>query len=108
MAQTREIVEGLQAQGEDEGIFYTLDTTPWGGSPAAVGVAAYIWHEATKTRGTDVSATLFPSGSPTIAANIITLAKLVAVTAGVRYRIEIAWGFSGSSFEAIAYLDGEL
>ncbi len=108
-AQIREIIEGLQAQGEAEKVPYRLTTTPWGaGTPSGVVITAWVWKEATQARGADVTTTLFPINSPTLSDGLIVLSFLESVTAGIRYRIEMLFVLSGTTFEAIAFIDGEL
>jgi hypothetical protein len=55
----REVIEGVQRQGEGERVIYTLDISEWGSNPTNVVIKVYDQD------GTDVTSTVIP-GSPTI------------------------------------------
>jgi hypothetical protein len=105
MTASREIKEGLQYQGVDEIIVYTLTTTPWGSSPGTLSVQVY--SIASSGARTDVTATVMPSGSPSAVGDVISLPALKLLTAGVLYRVEVKFTCSGNVFEAYAYIMGE-
>ena len=79
----REVVEDTQFQGVDEEIIYKITTTPWGGTPTSVSAVAK------DSAGVDVSSTVFPAGSISVASDVITLKPLKALTAAKQYRIEV-------------------
>lgn len=85
MASSREIRQGLQYQGEDEEIVYTITTTAWGSSPSAVSVAV----KDERAGFADVTSTVMPTGSPTVAGDVITLPTMKALTRGRTYRVEV-------------------
>jgi len=102
MPTTREGKEGLQVQGVDEEIPYTITTTPWGSSPTNVAVVAK--NEATSA---DVTSTVFPTNSPTVAGDVITLSPLKSLTAGTLYRIEVKFTTGTTIWEAYFRVRGE-
>lgn len=99
----REVMEGLQTQGADEKITYTLDTTNVGGGPAVSAVV--VWKESDST---DVTATTMPAGSHSVSGAVITLKPLTALTAGQVYRVEVKFTSSGNTLEHYfrVYCDG--
>lgn len=105
MTAKREIKEGLQFQGVDETIVYTLTTTPWGSSPGTL--SAKVYSIASSGTRTDVTATVMPSGSPSAVGDVISLPALTALTNGVLYRVEVKFTCSGNVFEPYAYIKGE-
>lgn len=104
MASKREIKEGLQEQGVDERVIYTLTTTPWGSSPSSIEVKAFSVTEDGSPTYTDVTSTLFPTNSPSAVGDVITLSLCRAMTEDVLYRIEIKFTCSGNIFEPYAYI----
>lgn len=96
----REIIESPLYQGISEEIVYTLDTTPWGGSPGNVAVT--LWDEA----NTDVSATHL-TGSAAVNVNAIVTPAVHSLETGKKYRLEIAWEYAGSKLEAFAVINGQ-
>ena len=95
---TRRVVQGQQLQGVAEKIAYTLTTTPWGGTPANVVVAAFDITRADQYE--TVTATVFPTGSASVSGDVITLPLLQALTRRHLYRVEVLWTNSGNTFEA--------
>lgn len=91
----RMIVESPLKQGADEQIYYTLTTTPWGSSPAAVAV---VLKDST---GLDVSSTKL-SGAASVSGDVITLPKVTSLTAGSNYRLEVKFTVSQNVCEAWA------
>jgi len=105
MSSKREIAEGVQEQGEDEEIIYTL-TIPasWGTPTGSPTIKGYSYDVTTGTR-TDVTSTIMPVGTGSIAAQVITLPKVKSLTAGVTYRIEMKFTISeGGVREAFAWI----
>lgn len=105
MTAKREIVEGLQYQGVDETIAYSLTTTPWGSSPSSISVKVYS-IAGTGAR-TDVTSTVMPTGTASTNGDVITLPALTGLTDGTLYRVEVKFTCSGNVFEAYAYVKGE-
>ena len=79
----REVVEGIQIQGEDEAVTYSVTTTNWASSPSGVTVVVKDVDAGTDVTG-DVT-----SGSVSVAGDIITLPEISGLTAGTLYRVEI-------------------
>jgi hypothetical protein len=94
MATNREVVEGYQEQTSTEEIIYSITTTPWGSTPSTVSAAAY--QEGAETL---VTTTVFPTNSPAVAGDVITLSPLKALTKGYTYRIEVKFTSGGNIFE---------
>jgi hypothetical protein len=103
MSNLREIKEGLQYQGADETIVYTLTTTPWGSSPTSPDAKIY---EMANNTATDKTSTLM-TGSATANGDVITLPAISGLTARTRYRVEVKFTVSGNTFEAYAEIRGE-
>lgn len=104
----REINESPVTQGVHERISYTIDTTPWGGSPSAVSVTVYNYSTRSTEDEFNVTDTVMPTNEPTVDEDTITLSPLYSLTAGIRYRITIQWSNAGNTFETYAYIDAEL
>ena len=98
MATSREIAEGIQVQGSDEEIVYTLTTTNWGSSPSSPAVAVFSVVGDTYT---DVTTSVV-TGSASALNDVITLPKISGLTAGTDYRVEVQFTISGNVFEAYA------
>ena len=103
MSNIREIKEGLQYQGEDETLVYTLTTTPWGSTPSATAAKIYAVDGDTLTDKT----TTQMSGATSVLGDVITLPEVTALVAGTLYRVEIVFTCSGNVFEAFAELQAE-
>lgn len=103
----REITDGLQIQGVDEEIIYRLLTSNWGGTPTSPVAAAYKRNVTTQA-WEDVTATVFPTNTPSISGDYIVLSKLQDLEEGAEYRIEVRWVHpNGSLVEAFARMKGE-
>ena len=100
---SREIKEGLQSQGVDEKIAYTLTTTPWGSSPSNEGAAIFSVLNGPFTDVTDTNMT----GDPSVDGDIITLPVIDTLIAGTMYRVEVLFTCSGNVFEAFAYIKAD-
>lgn len=87
----RAVVESPVTQGVDEQIARKITTTPWGSDPTAVSVVV-------KRDGGDVTSTVMPTGSPTVAGDVITLPVLKSLSAGI-YRVEVKFTSGGNVFE---------
>ena len=103
-ATDREAVEKTQYQGVDEEIVDTIDTANWGGTPSSPSVVA---KDVTNALA-DVTSTVLPSGSPSIASDVITLPKLQDLTQDHTYRIELQFTISGNLLEAYFLVIGQL
>ena len=103
MSNIREIKEGLQYQGADETIVYTLTTTPWGSTPSSTAAKIYAVDGDTLTDKTTTQMT----GATSVTGDIITLPTIKSLVAGTLYRVEIVFTCSGNVFEAFAELQAE-
>src|SRR4030042_941921 len=89
-----EVVEGVQEQTSTEEIIYSITTTNWVSTPASVAAVAYREGDETV-----VTSTVFPTNSPTVAGDVITLSPLKSLTRGYTYRIEVKFTSGGNIFE---------
>lgn len=85
----REVVEGVQIQGEDEVVRYSITTTNWASAPADASVVVK------DVAGSDVSDAVL-DGELSVADDIITLPAIGGLTAGGLYRVEVQ--FTAGSF----------
>lgn len=100
---SREVKEGVQLQGKDEIIAYTLTTTPWGSSPASVVVT--LW-DITSATWTDVTSAML-SGAASVQGDVITTPLVTGLTAGNIYRLEVKFATGGNTLEAYAVIQAE-
>jgi len=89
-----EVVEGLQEQSADEEIPYQIDVSNWGSTPTSPSVKAYVVDS-----GLEVTSTVYPTNSPTVSGNVITLSVLKSLSLGVTYRIEVQFNIGSTIFE---------
>ncbi len=101
-ASIREIKESPLEVGIDERPVFSLTTTPWGSSPTSPSVKAYQVDEGAYT---DVTTTVFPTGSASASGDVITLPAMVPQAAGDTYRMEIKFTVTGSVLEAYAVVN---
>lgn len=101
----RQILEGEQEQGVEEEITYTLTfPTSWGVPTGTPTIKGYSVNETTQAM-TDVTSTIFPTGSASIASQVITLPECKAMTEDVLYRVEVKCGTTnGDVKEAYALI----
>lgn len=99
---SREVREGLQLQGEDEQIVYTITTTPWASDPA--NVAVVVKDE--KTSFTNVTETV-TSGSVAVNGDVITTPTIKALKPGHTYRVEVKFSSGGNVYECYFRLRGQ-
>ncbi len=91
---TREIVEGIQYQGEDERVIYTMNTDAVGDGPTS----PVLTVKDELNNYADVTGTV-STGSASAAANIITLPVIHSLTAGKMYRCEVKFDLGGNELE---------
>ena len=97
MSISREFKESPVRQGVDEQVAYTLDTTPWGGTPAGLSVKLYdVTDDDAHVDVTSVNL----SGSASANASTITTPLVTGLALGCKYRLEVLWTNSGNTFEA--------
>jgi len=88
-------------QGENEKIAYSLDTSPWNGSPENVTVTIK------NTAGSDVSATYLEDTDPIVSGDNITSPRVVSLVAGRKYRLIFNWENNGNELEAYVEIIGQ-
>lgn len=93
MSSNRQVVEGLQVQGVDEILIYSITAST---TPTSV-VQVKVFDETQDYQ--DVTATVMPSGSATISVMTITLPALKLLTAGHVYRVEVLYSDGVNTFE---------
>ena len=99
---SRECAEGIQRQGENETITYTITTTNWESSPTSPSMVVK------DSDGTVVTTTAAPSGSITATLDVITLKPITALTIGEKYTVEVQFTCgAGNPFECYFYIDCE-
>jgi len=89
-----EIQEGRLYQGTAERIAYAIDTSNVATSPSSPSATAYDEQDET-----DVTTTVFPTGSPSASGNVITLTLLRELTIGHTYRIEVSFNSGANVYE---------
>ena len=88
------VSEGTQYQNTDEIITWAIDVTNIGSSPTSPVVIV------TDETGTDVTATVMPVNSPSVAGNVITLSPLKSLTAQKAYTVLVRYVLSGNTLES--------
>ena len=97
----REVAEGIQYQGVDEKITYTITTTNWASSPSSVSMVVK------DSEGTDVSDTV-TSGSMSTDGDVITCEAISGLVAGERYKVEVKFtAGSGAPYECYFWIHAE-
>lgn len=96
----REIKEGIQEQGTEEIIVYTLTVPTTWGVPASPSAKIYSYLDSTYT---DTSSTNM-SGSASVNGQVITLPSVTSLVEETLYRVEVKWTSSGNTFEAYAWI----
>jgi len=99
----REVVEGLQTQGEDEEITYTIDSTPWGDAPTSPTVVVKDEQDDFN----DVTVTV-ATGVASANGNIISTPEIHSLTAGKIYRVEVLFTLAGNAVEAFFRIKAEV
>ena len=100
MASKREVSEGLQYQGVDEEVVYSVDVSDWGEGPTSPTVVIK------DPDGEDVSSTSL-DGSPNLSGNVITTPKVKALVEGEQYRVEIKFTLEGRVLEIFFRIQAE-
>jgi len=99
---SREVREGVQFQGEDEQVVYTITTTPWGTAPSAVAVV--VKDETAAFADVTASVT---SGSASVSGDVITTPKIQGLSAGRTYRVEVKFTSGANVMECYFKLRAE-
>ena len=102
MGSPREASNSPVYQGEDEEIAYEFEFENWG-TP----VGATQWNTLKDESGTDHTATNV-TGAPAIIGTTIVTGVVDALTAGVKYRLEVGAEFDdGNTYEAYTWIIAE-
>lgn len=89
---TRQVVEAPLWQGEDERIYYTVTTTPWGSTPTTTSMVIK------DADGTDVTST-YATGSTSVLGDVITLPLIHSLADGAVYRVEVKFTVNSNVVE---------
>lgn len=89
MSSDREVAEGLQVQGDDEKVTYTITTTNWASNPSSPSMTVTKVSD-----GSDVTSSV-TSGSISASGDVITLKQIESLTAGELYRVEVQFTATG-------------
>ncbi len=103
---TQRQIGTIQRVGSSERIAFSFATTLWASTPTGVIVTAYDVSLG-MSAGVVVSGTIL-EGSASVAADVITLPIVKAVTPGVLYRIEVLFVSGGQTFEPFLLVRGEV
>lgn len=98
----REVLEGKQAQGTTESVIYKVDVTNWGATPTSPTVVAY------DSRGRVVTTQLFPTNSPSVSGNVITLSACGPVYLDEDYLVVVKFTLGGNGLAVTIPIRGEL
>lgn len=99
-ANSREVLEGVQYQGVDEEIVYTLDVLAISDTqPHSVYVVVK-----NITNGTSATADVMPVNAPTVSGSVITLSPLTTLALGTLYRVEVRYIMDGNALESYFYV----
>ena len=99
----REVLDGLQSQGINESVLFSVNTEPWGGTPT--GPTHDIFDEEDYT--TSLKSSLM-DGSPTVSGDVINLPALSGLSNGVIYRVFVRFVSGGSTLEGYFRVEAEL
>ena len=94
------VVESPLYQSADEKLAYAITTTNWASSPTSPAVVAVD-----EFTGLDVTSTVFPTNSPSVASNVITLSLLKSLVEGHRYRIEVKFTVGTNIWECRFFVE---
>lgn len=88
----REVIEGLQSQGVDEKVVYMMTVDP---APSSV-IAVTVWDEHVDE---DVTEDVMPTGTAQISGSVVTLPRLLGLTEGRTYRVEVLYSDGTNELE---------
>lgn len=103
MNSDREVLEGVQRQGEDEVIAYTLDVSAIGAAPSSPVVVVKD-----VTAGSVVTSTVMPVNAPTADGAVITLSPLRSLVIDHLYRVEVTYNLAGNTLESYFFVQAEV
>jgi hypothetical protein len=95
MSNERGVVEGIQPQGVDESIVYTITTTNIGSDPSGVTVVVYD----VKANYDDVTEAVMPAGSAVVQGDVIVLPPLTGLALKRSYQVEVKCTIEGNIVE---------
>ena len=94
MSSSREVIEGIQEQGINEGVIYQVATTNWGGSPSSPDFDIFDEDD----YSTSLKATL-SSGAATVSGDSVILPKISGGTERKIYRVFVSFISGGNDLE---------
>lgn len=81
-----EVKEGLLIQHSGESIVRTVDFDETTTAASVSSPSVTVYEEGSET---DITSTVMPTNSPSVASLVVTLSLLTALTAGKTYRVEV-------------------
>jgi hypothetical protein len=103
MTNVLRFVPGQLYQGADEELSYSVNVANWTSAPAAA--CCTIWENSTNRSASNLQSS--GSADATIASAVITTPCIVALRAGIDYRVELRFEQSGKAYEGHFYVTGE-
>jgi len=88
------VQEGTQEQSANEKLPWAMDVSNFGDSPTSPTAVAID-----ETTDTTVTSTVFPTNSPSVSSNTITLSPLQALTIGHLYKIKVLFTIGDATYE---------
>ncbi len=93
-----EVQEGVRIQHTGEEIIRTVDFDPATTESTVTSPVVVVIQE---DDGTDVTSTVMPTNTPSVATLVVTLSALTALTAGKSYRVEVKVTAGGNTLVSI-------
>lgn len=103
MSNKLEVEEGTRYQSADEEKVYTITTTKLVSNPTSPTAVAFDL-----TTGETVTSTVFPTNSPSVSGDVITLSPLKSLSKGHTYRIEVLFTVGSSKHEGYIIVQCEI
>ncbi len=93
------VQEGTQEQSANEKLPWAVDVSNYGDNPTSPTAVAID-----ETDDETVTDTVFPTNSPSVSDNIITLSPLQALTKGHLYRIKVLFAIGDATWECYFFV----
>lgn len=100
--QAREVLEGIQVQGVNESILWSVDTSPWGGTPTSPSHDIFDIED----MSTSLKATLMP-GTPSVSGDNVVLPALSGISTDVTYIVTVRFATGGNTLEGYFRVRGQ-
>jgi hypothetical protein len=103
----REVIDGVREQGANEKIAYALTVPASWGTPPITAITVTVW-DTSVTPWVDVTNVVMPQAAATATDNVISLNRLLGLTAGKLYRVRVHFTIAGNEEEGILQVLGEV